>query len=257
MNTRTHQLLSRCTLRLVVLATLTLCAGQLVAADPGPRDPAIQTLIEHRLAERGLQAVAVTVADGKVVLEGEVATLAEKSQASEAADLREVAEIDNRLTLAAASRSDSQIAIEIQKRLGNYPFYSVFDWVETKTKNGEVTLSGILLDPWRRNFVLRRVAEIPGVVAVHDHLTSGEETSGMDQHLCQLAAWAIYSDLMFAEYTRMGHVPIHLVCQGGKVTLEGNVRSLVERRKAESLVRQRTSSHGVINHLEVRREPVD
>ena len=256
MNTRTHRSLFCGFLSLVLLVAMAILGASQAVATLGPRDPAVQTLIEHRLEERGLDAVTVSVADGKVVLEGEVATLSEKSQATEAADLKDVAEIDNRLILTPSTMSDSRIGIEIQKRLGNYPFYSVFDWVETETKNGEVTLNGILLDSWRRNFVLRRIAEIPGVVAIHDHLTSGTETSGMDQHLCQLAAWAIYGDLMFAEYTRMGHMPIHLVCQGGKVTLEGNVRSAVERRKAESLVRQKTNSHGVINHLEVRREPV-
>jgi osmotically-inducible protein OsmY len=56
---------------------------------------------------------------------------------------------------------------------------------------------------------------------------------------------------MFLGYSRLAHPPIHIIVERGNVMLTGAVRSNVEKRQAESIVRSTFGVLQVTNRLTV------
>ena len=65
------------------------------------------------------------------------------------------------------------------------------------------------------------------------------------------AARSIYGDAFFARYANRALPPIHIIVENGKIILEGAVANPLERQLAETMVRSRVLSLGVVNHLTV------
>jgi hyperosmotically inducible protein len=58
---------------------------------------------------------------------------------------------------------------------------------------------------------------------------------------------------MFTQYSIQAVPPIHIIVQGGKVTLVGVVNTQMERMKAEMIARSTFGVFGVENKLRVER----
>ncbi|HEY7699354.1 MAG TPA: BON domain-containing protein, partial [Vicinamibacteria bacterium] len=75
--------------------------------------------------------------------------------------------------------------------------------------------------------------------------------SPSDERLREILFERIYGDDMFISYAQLPHPPIHIIVEKGNVMLTGAVRSNVEKRQAESIVRSTFGVFQVTNRLTI------
>lgn len=243
----------RSSARLTVLAlcaTLALVPTLARASRPATPDASLGNLIEYRLARHGLDRVRADVHNGVVTLTGTVDNLAERNAAEKVAKLEDISQVVDNLNLKKVDRTDAAIVVDIQDVLDHYPFYGIFDWVEAHVGDGQVELTGSVYQPWHRDVLEQRVARIEGVHSIKNEVTV-QPVSLTDDAIRTQAAGALYSDFMFNDFAGTLHPPIHIVVENGKLTLEGTVRSKVEKQGAEAIVRNDTSAFHVKDDLRV------
>lgn len=138
---------------------------------------------------------------------------------------------------AQVERKDLQVFNDISKTVNNYSFFTIFDDVSANVENGNVTLSGKVTQPFKRDDIAKRVGKIDGV----RHVTNQIQVlplSSFDQELRYRVARSIYGNSNFWNYAIMAHPPIHIIVEHGHVTLTGVVQSNVDRMLARSLASQ-------------------
>ena len=144
------------------------------------------------------------------------------------------------LALAAASgvsaqeRRDLQVFRDVSDQVTRYTQFTIFDSVSAAVERGEVRLTGWVTMPYTRDALERRVARVDGVMSVHNDIEV-LPVSQFDNELRFRIARAIYGHSSFWNYAAMANPPIHIVVQGGRVTLTGVVMSDVDRMLARSL----------------------
>jgi len=106
--------------------------------------------------------------------------------------------------------------------------------VNASIENGVVTLTGKVTAPFKRDDIAARVARIEGVTRVQNDI-GVLPVSPFDDDLRYRIARAIYGHSNFWQYAAMANPPIHIIVEGGRVTLTGVVNSNVERMLARSL----------------------
>ncbi|MFZ0453620.1 MAG: BON domain-containing protein [Ignavibacteriaceae bacterium] len=143
--------------------------------------------------------------------------------------------------------SDSAIAKEVQQKIRDNLFYTVFDWVTVSTHDGNVTLHGYVHLPWDKAFFEKISKGVEGVKSVADKI---KKVYGPDD-LRYRAAEAIYGSPDFQKYAFMKDPPVHIIVISNRVILEGAVASKVERSWADLLVQWRTSAFKVKNDLSI------
>jgi hyperosmotically inducible protein len=136
--------------------------------------------------------------------------------------------------LAQGSRADRGIFNDIADQVNRYTQYTIFDSVSASVDEGRVVLSGWVTMPYKRDDIERRVRRVPGVMAVENGI-GVLPVSTFDDELRFRIARAIYGHSSFWEYASMANPPIHIIVNRGRVSLEGVVRSNVERMLARSL----------------------
>jgi hyperosmotically inducible periplasmic protein len=138
-------------------------------------------------------------------------------------------------TSAAAQDSrDLGIALDISRQIERYPQFTIFDYVTGTVENGVVTLTGKVTMPFKKNDIARKAGEINGVREVLNQIDV-LPVSIYDERLRAQIARAIYGNSAFWQYRAMANPPIHIIVDGGHVTLTGVVNSNVERMLARSL----------------------
>jgi hypothetical protein len=143
--------------------------------------------------------------------------------------------------------SDSAITKEVQQKIRDNLFYTVFDWVTVSTLDGNVTLHGYVHLPWDKAFFEKISKGVEGVRSVTDKI---KKVYGPDE-LRYKAAEAIYGSPDFEKYAFMKDPPVHIIVISNRVILEGDVVSNVEKSWADLLVQWRTSAFKVKNDLSV------
>lgn len=138
------------------------------------------------------------------------------------------------VTTSAQERKDLHLLREITSRLHSYPQLTIFDSVDPFVEQGQVVLAGWVTMSFKRDEIDRRVRAVTGVDSV-DNRIGVLPVSQTDDELRFRIARAIYGHTAFWSYAAMAHPPIHIVVNHGQVTLEGVVRSNVERQLARSL----------------------
>jgi len=151
------------------------------------------------------------------------------------------------------ARSDEMIANDIASKIRQYVFYTIYDDIEGSVHDGVVTLTGKVTMPYKASEIARLVARIPGVREV-DNKIETLPVSLFDDQLRSAIASQIYRDPLFWNYALQVNPPIHVVVQGGHVTLTGVVNSELERRKAESIARSTSGVFSVESKLRLDRE---
>ena len=131
-------------------------------------------------------------------------------------------------------RKDQQIANDISKAVNHYAYYTVFDDVNIGVQDGNVTLTGKVTMPYKRDEIGKRVASIDGVRQV-DNKLDVLPVSQFDDELRIRIARAIYGNSNFWNYAIMPNPPIHIIVERGRVTLTGVVQNEVDRMLARSL----------------------
>jgi hyperosmotically inducible protein len=138
---------------------------------------------------------------------------------------------------ATTDRKNLQVFDDVAKSVNRYAHFSIFDDVSAKVDDGVVTLTGKVTMPYKREDIMKRVADIDGVREVRDFIEVLPVSTSDDQLRYQIAR-AIYGNPNFWNYAIGPNPPIHIIVEHGHVTLTGVVNSDVDRMLARSLVIQ-------------------
>ena len=138
---------------------------------------------------------------------------------------------------AQSERKDLQVFNDISKTVNNYSFFTIFDDVNANVVNGNVTLTGKVTQPFKRDDIEKRVEKVDGVQHVNNRIEV-LPVSIFDQELRYRIARSIYGNSNFWNYAIMANPPIHIIVEHGHVTLTGVVQSNVDRMLARSLATQ-------------------
>jgi len=147
-------------------------------------------------------------------------------------------------------QSDSDIARNVRHEVLMYPHYSIWDDVSFRVADGNVSLTGEVNQPYKKQDIERLVQRVPGVASVTDDIKV-LPLSSMDDRLRLQVANAIYRDPVLSGYA-MGAVPaIHIIVENGHVTLTGTVASDMEKQIAGMRAASGLSFGPVVNNLVV------
>ena len=142
------------------------------------------------------------------------------------------------LTLTSATfaqdRRDVRLAEDIGRSITTYTRLTIFDDINASVENGMVVLSGKVTMPYKKSDMEKRIAKVDGVRGVRSDI-SVLPVSQFDDELRYRVSRAIYGNPSFWNYAAMANPPIHIIVEGGHVTLAGVVNSNVERMLARSL----------------------
>jgi hyperosmotically inducible periplasmic protein len=214
----------------------------------------VQTKIEHNFAKHDLlknNDIHAVLYGHIVTLQGTVGTLAEKNQAEhEVSKAAKGYLIQNNLTVRNSDLTDSQLAGRVTNRLNKYLFYGVFDWVTPSAVNGVVTLRGWAHERWLKGAFARQVAQVPGVTQVNNQIEV-LPVSIFDNEIRHRAMRLIYDNPLYEMYAYDAFEPVHIIVNGGDVTLYGDVASTSEKGWAATLIKFGTNAMNIDNRLKV------
>ncbi len=134
----------------------------------------------------------------------------------------------------AAGRTELEIFQDVSRQVLRYTQFTIFDSIHAQVDEGVVTLSGKVTMPYKREDIARRVVKVEGVRDVRNEITV-LPVSLFDDELRLRIARAIYGNSNFWTYGAMVNPPIHIIVEGGRVTLEGVVNSNIDRMLARSI----------------------
>ncbi len=193
----------------------------------------------------------VSVVDRVVTLKGKPKNAYLKMKAIEATlSVEGVAAVEPDLEVASPERN-KDFTGDLVKKVLTYPHYTVFDDVNFALEDdGVVTLGGYVTMPFKKDDLEERVGQVAGVKELKSQIQV-LPASPSDDHLRENLFQRIYGNDLFAGYASQAHPPIHIIVSGGNVILTGAVRSNVEKRQAESIVRSTFGVFRVTNRLAV------
>ena len=148
-------------------------------------------------------------------------------------------------------RTDADITQSIVHEIRMYSQYSIWDDLNIRVANGQVTLSGAVNQPYKKHDIENIVRGVPGVTSMANDIKV-LPLSSFDDRLRLQVARAIYGDPSFTRYAMEPLKPIHIIVDNGHVTLAG----IVSNQADKDLAGLRASSAGlgfgpVVNSLQV------
>ena len=199
-------------------------------------DPDIRVQIEQRLAGRDFSDVTVRVNRGTVSLTGTVLTVWAKARAYQEA--RRIAGVRFVRSSVSVRRegSDEAVALEVQRRILDYAFYTIYDNIEVDVQDGRVTLTGHVIADAKSQAIVEVAARVTGVVEVHN-MVRQLVASPLDENIRDEIAGLIYTHPVFRDYPVELPAPIHIIVERRRVTLIGVTRSALELEIAERIAR--------------------
>ena len=133
----------------------------------------------------------------------------------------------------ADERRDLQVFNDISEQVNRYTQYTIFDSISASVERPRRALR-LGDDALQRDDLEQRVRQVDGVESVENGI-GVLPVSHFDDELRFRIARAIYGNSLFWHYAALANPPIHIVVNSGRVTLEGVVKSNVERMLARSL----------------------
>ena len=150
-----------------------------------------------------------------------------------------------------AAVSDTQIEKQVVHEILMYPRYTIWDNIALRVHEGNVEVTGVVSQPYKKEDVTRLVKNVPGVASVTNDLKV-LPLSPFDDELRIRVARAIYGDPMLTSYAIQPRGPIHIIVNNGQVTLEGMVSRQMDKQIAGLRANNAGLSFGpVVNNLEV------
>jgi hyperosmotically inducible protein len=134
----------------------------------------------------------------------------------------------------AQDRRDVRLAEDIGRSITSYTRLTIFDDINATVEGGMVVLTGKVTMPYKKTDMEKRIAKVDGVRGVRNDI-GVLPVSQFDNELRYRVSRAIYGNPSFWNYAAMANPPIHIIVEGGHVTLAGVVNSNVERMLARSL----------------------
>jgi osmotically-inducible protein OsmY len=151
--------------------------------------------------------------------------------------------------VAGAQTAGGDLAHRAMAAIRDCTHFTIFDDVQVAVAAGEVTLTGWVTMPVKRQEIGALVEKLGGVTAVRNEIQV-LPASPHDSHLRQKIARAIYDHPAFWRYASMSRPPIHIIVARGRVTLTGSVTSDTERMLAYTLA-QVPAAVSVTNRLKI------
>lgn len=233
---------------------LALAVIPVSASNQRPTNSQIVAEIQNKLYHAKVPQhgdVQVAFENGIATLTGTVDSVGVMQSAERAAaKVDEVTEVVGRITVHAEDVTDQQIAEKARKEIVTYPFYHIFDNLQLRAENGELTVSGQVTDPFKKTDIGNFLANVKGVTRLQNDLEV-LPVSNYDDQLRMAVARAIYNDPYFVHYATTALPSIHIVVKNGNVTLEGVVNSAMDRTKAENDARFAATFFSLVNNLRV------
>jgi hyperosmotically inducible periplasmic protein len=152
---------------------------------------------------------------------------------------------------ASAQLSDRQLGEKVADAILTYNKFSIFDDVNVHVENRNVTLTGRVTIPLKKDEIGKRIGKIDGIRSLTNEI-GVLPVSQMDQRLRNTLARAIYEHPSFWRYSQLANPPIHIIVENQRVTLTGVVDSQVDKMLAFSLA-QVGGNLGIENKLRVGR----
>ena len=134
----------------------------------------------------------------------------------------------------AQDQRDVRLAEDIGRSITGYTRLTIFDDINATVENGMVVLTGKVTMPFKKDDLEKRIGKIDGVRGLRNDI-GVLPVSQFDDDLRRRVSRAIYTNPSFWNYAAMANPPIHIIVEGGHVTLAGVVNSNVERMLARSL----------------------
>ena len=153
--------------------------------------------------------------------------------------------------LARAEVTDADLAERVVDAIQRYGPFGIFDDVRISVENRVVTLTGRVTAPIKRDEIGKRVGKIDGIRTLVNDIKV-LPLSPYDAELRLRIARAIYTHSAFWQYAQMAQPPIHIIVEGGHVTLAGSVGNQLDRNLAYVLA-QVPGAFSVRNDLQVDR----
>ena len=145
---------------------------------------------------------------------------------------------------------DIQTSERIRKQLVTLPYYGVFDNLAYELQGNTVTLTGQVVRPSTRKDAERRVAKIEGIDRVINNIQV-LPVSGFDDTIRVRTYRAVFSSGGLHRYAMGVNPSIHIVVNGGHVTLEGVVSSRMDSQLAYMAANRVPGVFSVTNNLRV------
>ena len=188
--------------------------------------------------EDDLDRLEVTVSAAEATVSGPVPHLFAKNRA-----IQLMLEIDGIDTVASEielpeTEEDGDIAQQIVKAINDYPFYTIWDYLDPWINQGVVTLNGsVTPDQDKKNDLYSRITKIRGVQDYIDNIEI-QSPSSQDENLRASIARNLFSTDHFVRFESMRTPPFHIVVNRSVVTLLGYVQTQIEYLEMERIVRQ-------------------
>jgi osmotically-inducible protein OsmY len=158
-------------------------------------------------------------------------------------------------TAANGPETDAGLASSVRHEIIMWANYSIWDDVRVEASNGNVHVSGVVLDPTEKVAIGRLAKQVAGVVQVQNDIRV-LPTSIEDDRLRMRVARAVYGDPNLRIYASLPLKPIHIVVENGHVTLAGVVNSELDKQIAGMRASSAGMSFGpVVNNLQVEHPP--
>jgi hyperosmotically inducible periplasmic protein len=146
---------------------------------------------------------------------------------------------------------ENRIAREVRHRLVMLPYYGVFDDLAYQLEGGTVTLMGAVVRPVLKSDAENVVKKIEGVTQVINEIKV-LPPSPMDDQTRRAVYRAIYGDPSLSTRYGFQAVPsIHIIVEGGRVTLEGVVANEMDKNVCNIRANGVPNVFSVTNNLHV------
>lgn len=216
------------------------------SAQPSER---LERVRDELRRERGLRRLEVEIDGSEVTLSGRLDSFWLKSEA-----IRRALEVDGVETVASEitlpEGSDRSIIDDVSRAVLNYPYYTVFDYLDGRVENGVVTLIGrVTSERDKRDEVFERVAKVRGVQDVQNQIVQMSPSTA-DNRLRNSLAAQIFNNIHFQRFASYKNPPFRILVDRSVVTLVGYVQGEIERREMENIARQTFGVLRVHNQLQ-------
>lgn len=142
-----------------------------------------------------------------------------------------------------------RMEFELKHELLMLPRYDVFDWLFFQVlEKGTVRLGGQVRNATLKNEAERAAKRVEGVEAVVNEIEI-LPVSTSDDRLRVAVYRALFWDTPLEHYSFQALNPIHIIVKGGRVTLEGVVRTEMDKTLAGFRAREVPFVFSVENHL--------
>ena len=149
--------------------------------------------------------------------------------------------------------TNPQLAKKVRHELVTLPYYGVFDNLAYNINGSAVTLYGQVVRPTTRSDAERRVKRLAGVSRVVNNIRV-LPLSGFDDNIRRATYRSLARTGGLFRYLQGTNPSIHIVVDGGNITLEGVVSNTGDRTLANMAARQVPGAFSVTNNLRVEGE---